>query len=141
MDFHYSLEHNMDMMDTVPRLEFEGDEDDVFYAELRRQILLLTGDDEDGDDDYFQRRMKHSNAARNMRRPNLCSAAANLPGGYFNWSENENNNSVPAWLSNLWRSNGTGTGVFIPHVVKSSRRRRKNNDKGRMYKPVAIKNV
>ncbi|CAN4121887.1 unnamed protein product [Withania somnifera] len=60
----------------------------------------------------------------------------------------EDCNKVPKWLSDLWRK-GTGdevfngTGVFIPHIVKTRRRnksRRKNNERGKAYKPVATRN-
>lgn len=98
-------------------------EDDVFYAELRRQILLLTTD-EDGDEDHFLER-KHSSSISAGKRGSshgLTSFSSALqPGSYFNWCESENNsNTAPTWLVNLWRY-GNGTGVFIPHIVKSRR--------------------
>nr|GLL35389.1 uncharacterized protein LOC109163026 [Ipomoea trifida]GMD33999.1 uncharacterized protein LOC109163026 [Ipomoea batatas] len=82
--------------------EFEGDDEDnndVFYAEIRRQ---------------------------------------------FNWTGVKDGSRVPQWMVELWRKENrdggfSGTGVFIPHIVKSRRRhkpRRKNNERGRVYKPV-----
>ncbi|KAK2971555.1 hypothetical protein RJ640_017924 [Escallonia rubra] len=118
--------------------EYEKNEDDVLYVELRRQVLLLTADD---DDDAFLN-TKLPNVKRVIKKhANIAAHARMLPGGYFSWQENESTNSVPAWLLNLWR-NGSGTGVFIPEIAKTTRRnkpRRKNNERGRMYKPVAYK--
>ncbi|THG13909.1 hypothetical protein TEA_016064 [Camellia sinensis var. sinensis] len=66
----------------------------------------------------------------------FCCSATVIPGSYFSWLENEGTNAVPpTWLVNLWRT-GNGTGVFIPHIVKSRRRhknRGRNNDKGRIF--------
>ncbi|KAJ4710552.1 hypothetical protein OWV82_016723 [Melia azedarach] len=98
-------------------------EEDVFYAELRAQILLLTADD-DEDEDFVERKRSNSsnlNATKSSSMHGLTSLSSALqPGSYFNWWEFENTNSVPTWLVNLWR-NGNGTGVFIPHIVKSRR--------------------
>ncbi|KAA8529190.1 hypothetical protein F0562_034011 [Nyssa sinensis] len=125
-------------MNTEPSLEFERYEDDVFYAELRRQILFLTAEEED-DGDFLK--TKHSNSLGvGEERPRISCISTVPPGNYFNWSETENSNSVPTWILNLWR-NGNGTGVFIPHIIKSRRHkpRRKNSDKARTCRQVENK--
>ncbi|XVF86039.1 hypothetical protein PTKIN_Ptkin17bG0168700 [Pterospermum kingtungense] len=118
MEFQSSPQPTMDM-NMNPSSEYEEiDEvkDDVFYAEIRRQILLLTADD---DEDYQETSKPRSNRAVG----NISSSLQY--GSYFNPWESENTNSVPTWLANLWRKgNGSGTGVFIPHINKSRRRLR-----------------
>ncbi|KAF5745600.1 hypothetical protein HS088_TW07G01192 [Tripterygium wilfordii] len=108
--------------------------DDVFYAELRRQILLLTEEDE-GEFEAGKRGTKGLRIGRGV---------AAQPGSYFSWREDQaDGNLVPTWLVNLWRTgNGNGTGVFIPHVKYSRRRHRpgrRNNENKRMYKQVENK--
>lgn len=114
MEFHYSLTHN-----SHPDYE----DDDVFYAEIRRQILLLTAED---DEDFLDK--KHTNCSRTSKRRsnNLTNLSSALqPGRYFNsWELEKSSNSVPNWPVSLWRNgnsniNGNGTGVFIPHIVKT----------------------
>ncbi|XP_058183766.1 uncharacterized protein LOC131301465 [Rhododendron vialii] len=116
-------------------------DDDVFYAELRRQILLLTLEDDDENAVFPKtRRLDAKGGAKQGSGSGV--PAVRLPGSCFGWSENENSNAVPTWLVNLWR-HGNGTGVFIPHIAKSRRRpksERRNNARGRMYKPVANEN-
>ncbi|MBA0834722.1 hypothetical protein Goarm_007049, partial [Gossypium armourianum] len=79
----------------------EIDEDDVFFAEIQRQILLLTADDDD-----------HQAAGAGVNNPgSRRKAVENLSssfhhGWYFSWPETD---SVPTWLANLWRT-GNGTG-------------------------------
>lgn len=86
-------------------------EDDVLYMELRRQILLLTADQDDNENNLVHKR--HSNSISTLK-----------PGSYFNWWASTNSDSVPTWLVNLWRNgSGNGTGVFIPHIVRSRRQR------------------
>lgn len=128
MDFHCSnqTQANRKMIaDTNlefgsdPYLEFECVEDDIFYAELRRQVLLLTADDNEDFSD-----IKHSNSLSTCIRGSN-SLTSNYPttlqpGSYFNWWEMENTDSVPAWLAKLWK-NGHGTGVFIPQIANSRR--------------------
>ncbi|GFZ16112.1 hypothetical protein Acr_25g0005210 [Actinidia rufa] len=94
-----------------PSLEID---DDVFYAELRRQILLLTSEDEDDNTEFHEN--KHSKYAA-KQGSGFGWSAVPLPGSNFSWSENENANVVPIWLLNLWR-HGNGTGVFIPHTCQ-----------------------
>ena len=89
-------------------------DDDVFYAELRKQILLLT------DDEEFPG-TQHPSSVRVSRQSAKVLTAAVETRSYFRWGESEISTSpAPAWLLKLW-SNGGGTGVFIPHVAKSKR--------------------
>lgn len=133
--FNYSLDldlsiGNMNIV-SVQELANNSYEDDAFfYAELERQISLLTEDDDRGGD-YLS---KYSSSTRVS-----CAAVKQSTERYFDWTENEGGNYVPTWILNLWR-NGNGTGVFIPHIVKSRRKhsgRKKKNEKGRVYKQVA----
>ncbi|KAG7986524.1 hypothetical protein I3843_03G085700 [Carya illinoinensis] len=95
-------------------LELEGgdhDQNDVLYAEIRKQILLLTADE---DEDLHKAKRQNSSsivAQKKLKQINRF---------YFNWWENESTNSVPAWLLNLWK-NANGTGVFIPQAAKTRR--------------------
>ncbi|CAL5399603.1 unnamed protein product [Camellia sinensis] len=137
MEFKYSLQSQINM-------EEEITDDDVFYAELRRQILVLTADDDDYGNNRDVPENKHLRSASGAKQgTGFCCSATVIPGSYFSWLENEGTNAVPpTWLVNLWRT-GNGTGVFIPHIVKSRRRhknRGRNNDKGRIYKPMPNKN-
>ncbi|KAI5678611.1 hypothetical protein M9H77_09561 [Catharanthus roseus] len=105
------------------------DEDDLFYEELRKQILLLIAED---DEDHVQ------GLQGNMLKT-LKKRFNNGPVCYYNWSGNEATGLVPTWLFDLWKP-GNGTGVFIPQIIKSGKRykpRRKNNERGRIYKPVS----
>ncbi|KAM3328344.1 hypothetical protein P3S68_033036 [Capsicum galapagoense] len=118
--------------------EFEGDD---FYDELRRQILILTSEDEE---ECVQQSNKKVQVGA-LKLP-LCMGS----GIQFYWygDNKEDNYKVPKWISDLWRKGNTnevfnGTGVFIPHIVKSRRRnksRRKNTERGKIYKPVATRN-
>ncbi|KAK4850671.1 hypothetical protein QYF36_008849 [Acer negundo] len=113
MDFHYTSQFE----DVI--------EDDVFYAELRRQILLLTADEDEDRLDFVRRKHPNSIDAKERNSNTLMSLSTTLqPGSYFNWWGNPKSDSVPTWLVNLWRNgnrNGNGTGVFIPHIVKTRR--------------------
>ncbi|WCJ17805.1 hypothetical protein M5689_000197 [Euphorbia peplus] len=110
---------------------FMDTEEDVFYNELRKQMLLLTEDDDEGYDDLITRRSSRRSTEK----------AIKPAGNYFNWWEIENGNSdpTPTWLVNLWRNKngGSGTGVFIPQILISSRSgKKKNNGRRRIYKKV-----
>ncbi|CAI9096254.1 OLC1v1032352C1 [Oldenlandia corymbosa var. corymbosa] len=119
----------------------ESAEDVLFYEELRRQVLILTAE-EDDDDEYQEN--KHPNiGAKSLHQTVAHSPASALqtqqPGCYYQWSGGETTDSVPRWVFNVWNP-GSGTGVFIPQIVKSRRRnkpRKKNNERGRTYKPIA----
>ncbi|KAI8539182.1 hypothetical protein RHMOL_Rhmol09G0161500 [Rhododendron molle] len=142
---------------------FEAD-DDVFYAELRRQILLLTLEDDDENAVFPKTRRLDARGGAKQGSGSGVPSVRLLPGSCFGWLENENSTAVPTWLVNLWR-HGNGTGVFIPHIAKSRRRpksdinflsyikqlhyliaaqsgfaERRNNARGRIYKPVANEN-
>ncbi|GMI96807.1 hypothetical protein HRI_003350000 [Hibiscus trionum] len=119
-------------MNIDPSCEYDGiDEDDVFYAEIRRQILLLTEED---DEDYQV--TKTTNSLSNRAVANLSSSLPHR--SYFSWLDNhKTTNSVPSWLSNLWRNNNeTGTGVFIPLIKRCHRPERMRKRKA--YKPMPV---
>ncbi|XP_019167292.1 PREDICTED: uncharacterized protein LOC109163026 [Ipomoea nil] len=120
--------------------EFEGDDEDnndVFYAEIRRQVMQLTAEDEDEE-------KQNTNKERGSKQKGFTVLQ---PGFQFNWTGIKDGSRVPQWMVDLWRKENrdggfSGTGVFIPHIVKSRRRhkpRRKNNERGRVYKPVTQK--
>ncbi|CAN0870567.1 hypothetical protein LINGRAHAP2_LOCUS9570 [Linum grandiflorum] len=100
-------------------------ENDDFYADIRRQIMLLMGDDE---------------SDRNRKVP-PCSGRVRqvVPAGSDGFGDylSSCSDSTPDWLVNLWRrssssgikncsgsSNVVGTGVFIPQIVKCRGRNR-----------------
>lgn len=98
---------------------WECDEDDLFYAELRRQVLLLTAED---DEECQESKLPNSDKPIEQRL-NTSPVSVLPPGCYYNWSGSDETESVPTWLFNLWKS-GNGTGVFIPQIIKSRRRYR-----------------
>lgn len=111
------------------KLEYEDFADDDFYTEIRHQILLLTA--EDDEEQVMQSKMKkRSNGSKGTFITHQSNEWANHRLGW--WESNhhrEATSAAPVWLVNLWRSHGSGsggTGVFIPHIVKSRRK----------YKPV-----
>ncbi|XVE85958.1 hypothetical protein DITRI_Ditri17bG0133700 [Diplodiscus trichospermus] len=77
----------MDMtMNLDPSYEYEGIDDDVFYAEINRQILRLTADDEETE--IF--------LPVNASKPGSNSAVGNIVsslqyGSYFSSWESDNN--------------------------------------------------
>ncbi|KAG6426136.1 hypothetical protein SASPL_110352 [Salvia splendens] len=105
--------------------EFEY-EDDVFYSELRKQVMQLTAEDEDDNIEEHVYKNKNSNTVA-ARKEGLNDSR-----GYYDWHEM----AAPAFIMNLWRT-GNGTGVFIPQIVQSkkkNRSRRKRNERGQTYK-------
>lgn len=94
-------------------------EDDVFYSELRKQVLQLTAEDEDDDDDqelvYGNKNVISSMVA--VRKGGLNDG----PRRYYNWPQSEEGIAAPAWIMNLWKT-GNGTGVFIPQIVHTNKK-------------------
>ncbi|KAI4357845.1 hypothetical protein L6164_001768 [Bauhinia variegata] len=125
-------------IDSDPRALFEAEnDDDIFYAEIRRQILLLTSeeDNEDflGTKQFNPIRLGNGGSNRSIYGfPN-----ASLPSSHFCSWESDNSGSPPVWLVNLWK-NGKGTGVFIPQVAECQRSCRTGNKNSRrkIYRPV-----
>lgn len=98
------------------------EEDDHFYAELRKQILLLTAEEEDNVEVQELQRNKLQISAKSLQqRFNNWPGSALHHGCYYNWSGDEATEAVPTWLFNLWKS-GNGTGVFLPQITKSRTR-------------------
>ena len=97
-------------------LEAEHDyDDDVFYAEIRRQILLLTTEE---DEDLPERKCLNSVSVANggKRRPVYGFSGGSPPRRCLClWESEKFGSPAPVWLVNLWK-NGKGTGVFIPQV-------------------------
>ncbi|KAJ4843142.1 hypothetical protein Tsubulata_018566, partial [Turnera subulata] len=117
-DKRYHAQDNM-QLNTDRNLGFESfDEDDSFYAELRRQVLLLIADD---NDDCTMIKSSTLITARKRCSSGLTTSFPTTlqPGSYFNWWERENADSVPTWLVNLWR-NGKGTGVKKEQLEEKS---------------------
>ncbi|KAL1556627.1 hypothetical protein AAHA92_12221 [Salvia divinorum] len=109
---------------------FEEEDDDVFYCELRRQVLQLTAEDDDNDVCEAK--------AMEVRKQGPYVVAP-TPVCYHGWPgiKEDCSSAAPAWIVNLWRS-GNGTGVFIPQGVQSRRtnRSRRKNGRGKAYKRV-----
>uniref|UniRef100_A0A7N0TC25 Uncharacterized protein n=1 Tax=Kalanchoe fedtschenkoi TaxID=63787 RepID=A0A7N0TC25_KALFE len=101
--------------------------DDDFYAEMRRQILQLTAE-EDEEQAMPTYQMKRSSSVYKDSFTRVHSGKS-----YRLWLASWENSetacsSAPVWLTNLWRCHASvgsttgGTGVFIPHIVKSRRK-------------------
>ncbi|KAL2324067.1 hypothetical protein Fmac_023125 [Flemingia macrophylla] len=114
-------------------------EEDTFYAEIRRQILLLTS--EDSDDVHETRSFNPINISNGGSNRSVYSfSSASLPVSNFSLWERQGFGSPPLWLVNLWK-NGKGTGVFIPQVTCRTNQRsgRMNNNRRKIYRPVVNK--
>lgn len=108
------VDHDLDRSDN----ESEGD--DTFYAELERRIIVLinTPGENDLKDSRTMRRITNNYSSHRDKK-------------YFDWTEAQiPAGSVPTTILNLWKSNVGGTGVFIPHSVKSD-----GKNKRRMFSP------
>ncbi|PRQ40402.1 hypothetical protein RchiOBHm_Chr4g0435601 [Rosa chinensis] len=119
MEFDLSPQFNFDMgMNAKPSLEFLEEDDDEFYAEMRRQIMILTGDQ---NDDFPETKIVKPSYA-SVTKP--CSLSSTSSQGSMSLWQNEyitNSVAVPVQLANSW-GNSTGTGVFIPQSTGRSRR-------------------
>ncbi|KAL3824072.1 hypothetical protein ACJIZ3_020101 [Penstemon smallii] len=120
--------------------EFEN-EDDVYYSELKRQVLQLTEEDEENDECLYENKNPNMAVEARKRGPNKNPCSVRQPRFYYNWPGPgpKEDCAAPAWILNLWRTGNNGTGVFIPQLVQSRRKnkpRRKMNERGRIYKRV-----
>lgn len=102
-------------MNSNPSVWFETEnEDDTFYAEIKRQILQLTS--EDHEDLVETNSFKHIDVTNDGSNRSIYNYNnATKPTRKFYLWETDSSGSPPIWLTNLWR-NGKGTGVFIPQV-------------------------
>ncbi|KAK8537500.1 hypothetical protein V6N13_042426 [Hibiscus sabdariffa] len=130
-----TMDMNMNKDQSIYEYQEIEDENDVFFAEITRQILALTADEdceETGGIDSVSSGINKQGSRRAVG--NFSSSLQH--GMYFSWPDSQNTDSVPTWLANLWRT-GNGTGVFIPLITKSTRRRRPGRKNGRkVYRPV-----
>ncbi|KAL8248586.1 hypothetical protein R6Q59_005454 [Mikania micrantha] len=117
------------------------DQDNAFYAELTRQILLLTEDEDDAV------HVKNKCARTFNRTPAGGGGGWSLvPGEYcFSWWEGGVAPVVPGWMERLWAANGGGTGVFIPRggthwSRKRHKKPKKNKDGGKAHTTSGYKN-
>ncbi|GER29869.1 ATP-dependent RNA helicase dbp10 [Striga asiatica] len=92
--------------------EFE-EEYDVFYHELKRQVLLLTAEEEEEEEVSEDKALNGPRARKQGYGPGIVSGPSFY---YYDWPEIKKDKSVLG----LERS-GNGTGVFIPQVVQPTR--------------------
>ncbi|KAJ1385284.1 hypothetical protein SESBI_41800 [Sesbania bispinosa] len=116
-------------------------DDDSFYAEIRRQILLLTSED---NEELLERKRFNPSGVGNgssiSNRSVFKSTSSPSTSSHFCSWETNSSGSPPDWLVSLWK-NGKGTGVFIPQAVtgRNNQRQGKMNSRRQMYKPVVNK--
>ncbi|XP_057736420.1 uncharacterized protein LOC130951728 [Arachis stenosperma] len=135
-------------MNSNASVVFEAEnDDDSFYAEIRRQILLLTSEEnEDVIEKTSCKINNHGAGDSNRSVYGVGRAAASLSfnsgfGSLCCWESDAAGRlpapAPPVWLVNLWK-HGKGTGVFIPQVPCSKNKRsgRMNNGRRRIYRPV-----
>uniref|UniRef100_A0A7N0UVM5 Uncharacterized protein n=1 Tax=Kalanchoe fedtschenkoi TaxID=63787 RepID=A0A7N0UVM5_KALFE len=123
-------------------IECEDLSEDDFYAEIRRQILLLTADDDE----------EHVIVPTKMKTRSACGSTTDSfmtqqrgrnhhhhhhhQVGWWEEGNDQTACSAPVWLRNLWRGHASvsrssgGTGVFIPHIVKSGRKHKAGSRRG-----------
>ncbi|GER28504.1 protein bassoon [Striga asiatica] len=126
MDIHTVFPQDLQITDEYEYSfnEFEYEDDD-FYHEIREQVLQLTAEEDNFDEENLEIKNHNTVAAKH----GLNNVPAQIKRGYYNWPENrDEENSVPAWIVNLWRC-GNGTGVFIPQILPSRRRNRSRKKK------------
>ena len=99
-------------------------DDDTYYAEIRRQILLLTSED---NEDLLERKRFNSVSVVKGRSIRSVYNTAPPPASNFCSWETGSSGSPPNWLVNLWK-NGKGTGVFIPQAVTCRKNQRPGTD-------------
>lgn len=92
-------------------------EDDVFYSELRKQVLQLTAEDDDQELVYGNK-----NLSMVAVRKGGLHDGSRRDGAYYDWPQNEEGIAAPAWIMNLWKT-GNGTGVFIPQIVHTTKKK------------------
>lgn len=142
MDLLYNIVEQPNDDHGLDQTTEDVDDDDVFYAELERRILLLINTADENDD--LMAATSYNNSK--MRKSYLDYYSLSQPDqSYFDWTDSDQGSSsysVPSRILNLWRSNVNGTGVFIPHTLKSKRKnkpRRKKNEDTAVYKEVGNK--
>lgn len=106
-------------MNSGPSVLFETEnEGDPFYAEIKRQILLLTSED---NEDLVETRSLNNpidvtnDDGLNRSIYSFNSESPPPTSNFYLWGT-QSSDSPPIWLVNLWK-NGKGTGVFIPQVA------------------------
>lgn len=92
--------------------DYELWDGDDYFAELKRQILLLTAVD-----DTIDRRLP---SPGNEYRGSTGCRAYGHPG---EWDRYKQGNNYPMLSKQMYSPlTGNGTGVFIPHIIPSRRR-------------------
>lgn len=123
LSFHYKILHPIELqqenlhitMDFKAELNTQvAEEDDGYYAEIRKQIILLLTALEDDDDVERPPKTAAKRGAEQSGRRHP------QPERNLSWCLNGNDLEGPVWHVNSWE-NGNGTGVFIPQAVKYKR--------------------
>lgn len=117
------------LMEFMKNHDLEYD-DEAYYIELRRQILLLTADE---DEEFPHAIVSNSIPAdpqrvssRLLTSSSSCAVLQTKEGSSCLplWDGEDSTNSASTWLVNLRSTTGYGTGVFIPqNQILQSRRR------------------
>lgn len=123
MEFALSPQFNFDMgIYMNPCLEYLEDDDDEFYAEMRRQIMILTGDQYDDFPETKIVKPTYSSVTEPKTSISISSQ------GFKSLWQNEysTTDSVAAPVQPA-KSSGIskGTGVFIPKTTVKSRKNNK----------------